>query len=199
MLEAGAETAGSAVTCPHCSASIKVPAARPGPGTTIGGFKIKKLIARGGMGEVYLAEQLSLGRDVALKVLPPHFKSDAETVKRFLAEVRTAAKLQHPNLVTVYEAGQDQGIYFLAMAYIEGETLDDVLHKRGPLPEAQALEIAQELGSALSSAWDAHRLIHCDVKPANIMLDRTGKPHLMDMGLSKLLSETTSADRKSVV
>jgi len=171
---------------------LKVPAVRPGPGVTIGGFRIKKLIARGGMGEVYLAEQLSLGRDVALKILPPHFKSDPETVQRFLAEVRTAAKLQHPNLVTVYEAGQDGGIYFLAMAYIDGQTLDHLLEQKGRLPETQALEIAVELAGALSSAWQSHKLIHCDVKPGNIMVDSNGKPHLMDMGLSKLLSESVS-------
>ena len=197
VLEADAQATGQAVACPRCNTSLKVPKVQPGPGVTIGGFRIKKLIARGGMGEVYLAEQLSLGRDVALKILPPHFKSDPETVARFLAEVRTAARLQHPNLVTVYEAGEDHGIYFLAMAYIEGETLADSLTRQGALPEAQALEIVQELGGALSSAWDAHKLIHCDVKPANIMLDRGGKPHLMDMGLSKLLTEsatTTTAE-----
>ncbi len=193
VLEADAQSTGQAVVCPRCNAALKVPPVRIGPGVTIGGFRIKKLIARGGMGEVYLAEQLSLGRDVALKVLPPHFKSDPETVSRFLAEVRTAAKLQHPNLVTVYEAGEDNGVYFLAMAYIDGETLDEKLNRDGAMPEAKVLEVAHELGSALSSAWESHRLIHCDVKPGNIMLDRAGKPHLMDMGLSKLLTESTAS------
>lgn len=192
VLEADAQATGQAVACPRCNASLKVPPVRIGPGVTIGGFRIKKLIARGGMGEVYLAEQLSLGRDVALKVLPPHFKSDAETVGRFLAEVRTAARLQHPNLVTVYEAGQDHGVYFLAMAYIDGETLDERLNRDGAMSEAKVLEVAHELGGALSSAWELHRLIHCDVKPGNIMLDRNGKPHLMDMGLSKLLTESAT-------
>jgi len=192
VLEADAQATGQTVACPRCGTALKVPAVRPGPGVTIGGFRIKKLIARGGMGEVYLAEQLSLGRDVALKILPPHFKSDPETVQRFLAEVRTAAKLQHPNLVTVYEAGQDSGVYFLAMAYIDGQTLDERLEQKGAIPEAQALEITCELAGALSAAWEAHRLIHCDVKPGNVMLDRNSKPHLMDMGLSKLLTESAT-------
>jgi len=193
VLEADAKATGQAVTCPKCGASVTVPPAKIGPGVTIGGFRIKKLIARGGMGEVYLAEQLSLGRDVALKILPPHFKSDPETVQRFLSEVRTAAKFQHPNLVTVYEAGEDNGVYFLAMAYIDGETLDSILERKGALPEAQALGIVEELASALAAAWQSHRLIHCDIKPGNIMLDRNGKPYLMDMGLSKLLAESTTA------
>ncbi len=192
VLEADAQSTGHTVACPRCGTALKVPTVRPGPGVTIGGFRIKKLIARGGMGEVYLAEQLSLGRDVALKILPQHFKSDPETVQRFLAEVRTAAKLSHPNLVTVYEAGQDNGIYFLAMGYIDGETLDERLEKKGALSEAQALEITYELAGALSAAWQSHRLIHCDVKPGNIMVDRNGKPHLMDMGLSKLLTESAT-------
>lgn len=197
VLEADARATGQTVTCPHCQTALTVPAVKPGPGVTIGGFRIKKLLARGGMGEVYLAEQLSLGRDVALKILPPHFKSDPETVQRFLSEVRTAAKLQHPNLVTVYEAGEDSGIYFLAMAYIDGETLDTILERQGRLPESQALQITYDLASALASAWQSHRLIHCDVKPGNIMVDRTGKPHLMDMGLSKLLAESTAPAAKS--
>jgi serine/threonine protein kinase/DNA-directed RNA polymerase subunit RPC12/RpoP len=192
VLEADAQATGQAVACPKCGSALKVPTVRPGPGVTIGGFRIKKLIAVGGMGEVYLAEQLSLGRDVALKILPPHFKSDKETVAKFLAEVRVAARLQHPNLVTVYEAGEDHGIYFLAMAYIDGVTMDERLAKQGAMAETDALEIAQELGSALASAWESHKLIHCDVKPGNVMLDRNDKPHLMDMGLSKLLSESST-------
>ncbi|MCX7887524.1 MAG: protein kinase, partial [Verrucomicrobiae bacterium] len=195
--EAEAQLAGQTVNCRGCQTPLTVPPARLAPGVTIGGFRIKKLLARGGMGEVYLAEQLSLGRDVALKILPQHFKSDPETVRRFLTEVRTAAKLLHPNLVTVYEAGEDNGIYFLAMAYIEGETLDTILERQGRLPESQALQIAHDIATALADAWQSHRLIHCDIKPGNIMVDHHGKPYLMDMGLSRLLAETTAAGHRT--
>ena len=220
LLEAEERAIGMAKECPACHTAIKVPHPTPGgdavaprilrlatadslpesrtePGMLIAGFRIKQFIARGGMGEVYLAEQLSAARDVALKILPPQFHPTPETVASFLEEVRVASRLHHPNLVSAFEAGEDRGIYYLAMPFIDGETVHARLHREGPMSEAVALAITEELATALAWAWDTHRLIHCDIKPGNIMLNRDGKPYLMDMGLSKLMTDSTVEVRET--
>jgi len=167
-----------------------VPRTKLGPGTTVGGFRIKRLLGKGGMGEVYLARQLSMDRDVALKILPTSLTMDEEAVARFLQEVRMAARLEHPNIVTAHEAGEDSGVYYLAMSYVKGDTLGDLLADGGVLEERDALAITRRVASALAHAWNKHRMLHRDIKPANIILDEDGDPKLTDMGLCK-----SSADR----
>jgi len=162
-----------------------------GPETTVGGFKIKRLLGKGGMGEVYLARQLSMDRDVALKILPTSMTQDDEDVQRFLQEVRMAARLEHPHIVRAYEAGEDSGVYYLAMSYVKGDTLAELLAGGGVLEERDALAITQRMAAALAHAWDKFRILHRDIKPANIILDEDGDPKLMDMGLSKSLNEDT--------
>ena len=187
-LETEAGDAGAQVACPACGTVFAVPRKGPGPGTTIGGFLITRLIGTGGMGKVYLATQLSMERDVALKVLDPHLTREAEDIERFLNEVRVSAKLDHPNIVTAYEAGDDDGYYFMAMAYIDGEPLDEKLKRDGGMEEKDALHITRKMASALAYAWNEHRMLHRDVKPENILLDRHGEPKLTDMGLSKTIA-----------
>ncbi|MEI6564594.1 MAG: protein kinase [bacterium] len=188
-LDVDSTSCGSLVECPRCRVSITVPHKGPEPGVTVGGFKILSLLAKGGMGEVFLARQISMDRDVALKILPRALTTDKEEVGRFLNEVRMAARLEHPNIVTAYEAGEDAGVYFLAMAYVRGETLESRLKKSGVMTEADALHIVRKVASALAYAWNRHHLIHRDVKPANIVMDEAGEPKLTDMGLSKSLRE----------
>ncbi|MDZ4199088.1 MAG: hypothetical protein U1E27_07375, partial [Kiritimatiellia bacterium] len=108
-LEVDAESKVSRFACPTCGASVDIPRHGPGPGTTIGGFRIERLIGIGGMGEVYLARQLSMDRDVALKILPTRLLSQKDLVDRFLNESRLLARLEHPHIVTAHEAGQDGG------------------------------------------------------------------------------------------
>ena len=187
-LETEASAAGAEVECPHCHAPVTVPRARPGPGTTIGGFKIKELLGKGGMGEVYLAHQRSLDRDVALKILPSLVTRDKDDTDRFLQEVRLLARLDHPNIVTAYEAGEDDGVLYLAMAFINGDSVEARLKREGPYEEADALKLARKLASALAYAWNAHRLLHRDIKPSNILIDARGEPRLADLGLGKSLS-----------
>lgn len=186
-MDADSVSCGTVVGCPSCGAPVTVPFKGPGPGVTLGGFKIRSLLAKGGMGEVFLARQISMDRDVALKILPRTLTTDKEEVERFLNEVRTAARLEHPNIVTAHEAGEDAGYYYLAMAYVKGETLEARLRKTGIMTEAEALGITRKMASALSYAWNKHHLIHRDVKPANIVMDENGEPKLTDMGLSKSL------------
>ncbi len=190
-LEAEAQLSGSFAECPHCQASVHVPPARIGPGTTIGGFRLERLLGRGGMGEVYLATQLSMDRQVAVKILAPSLTTDRAFVARFLTEVRTTAKLEHPNIVTAFDAGEDAGTYYLAMAYVEGESLDERLRREGPLPEQDVLHLGLKLSKALGYAWEHFGVLHRDIKPSNIMLDRFGEVKLMDLGVAKTVGEDT--------
>lgn len=186
-LEIEASQAGTRIPCPSCQTPVEVPAAAIGPGTTIGGFRVERLIGEGGMGRVFLARQLSMDRPVALKILPAALAADAGIVERFVQEVRLSAKLDHAHLVTAYEAGQDDGVLFFAMAYVNGRTLHDRLRAEGPMPEEAALRIAHQLAHALAYAWSEHRLLHRDIKPANILLDARGEPKLADLGLARSL------------
>jgi serine/threonine protein kinase len=122
-LRIDADAMGSQLNCPECETHITVPHQEFGPGFVVGGFAIKRKIGEGGMGQVYLARQLSMERDVALKILPPQYTRQGNFVVRFLKEVHYQAKLDHPNIVTAFEAGEDNGVYFMAMAYVEGKTL----------------------------------------------------------------------------
>ena len=198
-LQVDGEDVGSEVECPECHGMTKIPVTGPGPGVTFGGFRIKELLGKGGMGEVYLARQLSMDRYVALKILPSEFTAREDFVKRFLNEVRMAARLEHPNIVTAYEAGEDSGIYYLATAYVDGMSLDEVLEEQGAMAEDAALGIIRKVASALAYAWSKHRVLHRDVKPSNIMLDQEGEPQLTDLGLSKSLDEVTGMTLSGMV
>jgi len=191
-LEADASWTGMETPCPRCDNTVTIPTVDFGSGVTVGGFRISRMLGRGGMGSVYLATQLSMDRDVALKVLSPALSNDRQFVDRFLREVRVLARLEHPNIVVAHEAGEDDGHHFLAMAYIDGESLDIRVRRDGPLPEQEALRIGRTVAQALAYAWEKQRLLHRDIKPANIMVDRDGQVKLMDVGISKSLMDETS-------
>jgi len=174
-LEIEASAAGSQIQCPQCNTPVTVPRKGVEPGTTIGGFQVAKLLGEGGMGQVFLARQLSTDRNVALKILPPEFTVREHFVERFRNEVRMAARLDHTNIVTVYEAGEDESIHYMAMAYVKGESLSEKLAREGAMPEKQALDMVRKLAGALAYAWDRHRVLHRDIKPSNIMIDQDGE------------------------
>ena len=150
-------------------------------GQMLGEFRLVREIGRGGMGIVYEAEQVPLGRRVALKVLPAGAALDERLAIRFLREARTVARLRHPGIVPVFGTGREQGVLFFAMELIEGESLAQRI-ERGPLPAADAARIASEIAHALQHAHDAG-LIHRDVKPDNVMIGRDGRARLADFGL----------------
>jgi eukaryotic-like serine/threonine-protein kinase len=152
-------------------------------GHTVSHYRILSLLGEGGMGQVYLAEDTKLKRNVALKVLPVS-ASDENARKRLLREARAAAALDHPNICGIHEVGEANGTSYIAMQYIEGETLD-VLLKHGPLASDQALSIATQIADALAAAHD-RKVIHRDIKPQNIML--TGRRHakILDFGIAKV-------------
>jgi|GEM_PF-1021576 len=189
-IEIDGRDVGARVTCPHCQAAITVPQTGLGAGTTIGGFKITSKLGVG-MDEVYLARQLSMDRNVALKILPATLSMRKDLSARFLNEVKLLAKLEHPHIVMAHEAGEDAGILYLAMAYIEGESLEARLEREGPFSERTALAITRKLAGALAYAWNRHKLLHRDIKPLNVLLDMEKEPRLVDFGLAKSLGTDT--------
>ncbi len=184
---------GSALVCPECDGELDVPQMSLGPGFVVGGFLIKHKLGEGGMGEVYLATQLSLERDVALKILPGRFTRERSFIVRFLKEVHYQARLDHPNVVAAFDAGEDSGVYYMAMAYVDGETLEERLDREGPLNEKAALQIIRQVGMALQYASEEKGLLHRDIKPGNIMVTPSQHAKVLDMGLSKNTLEKASS------
>lgn len=188
-IEADSELCGDQLGCPNCHTILLVPAAGIGPGARLSGFEVKRRIGVGGMGEVFLATQVALDRPVALKVLAPAMTRNPELLKRFLHEIQMAGKLDHPNIVSAFDAGEDDGYHYMAMSYVEGEDLADRLEREKQLSERETLEIGLYVAEALGYAWTKFGLLHRDIKPANIMLDQDGTVKLMDMGIAKTIAE----------
>jgi eukaryotic-like serine/threonine-protein kinase len=151
-------------------------------GTKLGPYEILTPLGAGGMGEVYRARDMRLGREVAIKVLPQHLSSDADLKQRFEREAKAISSLNHPHICTFHDIGSQDGLDFLVMEYLEGETLADRL-QRGALPLEEALKIGIQVAEALDKAH-ARGIVHRDLKPGNIMLTKNG-PKLMDFGLAK--------------
>ncbi|MCP4642882.1 MAG: serine/threonine protein kinase [bacterium] len=160
-------------------------------GTRIAQYEVVRQVGRGGMGTVYEARDLTLGRRAALKVLPTAQADTPESVQRFLREARAAAALNHPNILHVYGVGQAAGVYYIAMEYAEGQPLHAVIAARGQLPLQHALAIARDVAEALGAAHDAG-IVHRDIKPHNIIVDRHGRAKVMDFGLAKALADRTA-------
>jgi serine/threonine protein kinase len=161
-----------------------------------GTYEIIDEISRGGVGIVYRARQKGLNRIVALKVLQGGASARSEQVQRFLYEAQSAAKLQHPNIVPIHDFGSHDGQYYFTMDFIEGQSLADLM-ARGPLQPREALEIIKEATGALHYAHE-QGIIHRDIKPGNILLDKEGRVKITDFGLAKEISRE-DIDRKSVV
>src|SRR5205809_4871333 len=153
-------------------------------GRTIGHYKILKRIGTGGMGEVYLATDVTAGRKAALKLLPMRFTGDAERLKRFQQEARAVVALNHPNILTVYEIGEDHSTHYIASELIEGETLRQRL-LRGRMELSEAVDVAIQAASALAAAHEAG-IVHRDINPGNIMLRPDGYVKVLDFGIAKL-------------
>ncbi|MEV7580552.1 serine/threonine-protein kinase [Streptomyces erythrochromogenes] len=159
-------------------------------GQRIAGYKIERMIGRGGMAVVYCAKDLRLDRTVAIKLIAPERARDDTFRRRFTHESRVAASIEHPHIVPIFEAGETDGVLYIAMRYVPGLDLRGLLDREGPLPVTTALRIAAQVASALDAAHD-HELVHRDVKPGNILVaagpDRDHPEHiyLTDFGLTK--------------
>jgi len=167
-------------------------------GTVIAGFRLDELIGEGGMGVVWKARQLDLDRVVALKLIQPGKSGDSEFLERFRRESRLAASIDHPNVVPVFGAGEEDGVWFIAMRYVDGTDLGEYLRSRdSPLPPGDAARMISRVADGLDAAHAAG-LVHRDVKPANILLDAQLHPYLTDFGLTKQLSSQSNATRTGV-
>ncbi|HJS27178.1 MAG TPA: serine/threonine-protein kinase, partial [Actinomycetota bacterium] len=150
--------------------------------TRIASYRIESLISRGGMGEVYLAEQDAPKRKVALKLLSPELSLDAGFRERFARESEAAASIDHPNVIPIYQSGQADGVLFIAMRYVEGTDLRTLIAEQGPLPPERGVHICAQVADALQAAHE-RGLVHRDVKPANLLIGRSDHAYLSDFGL----------------
>jgi len=163
------------------------------PGTLLGGrYRIVERLGRGGMGEVYRADDLKLGQPVALKFLPPDVDKDPARLTQLHTEVRMARQVSHPNVCRVYDIDEIDGATFLSMEYVDGEDLSSLLKRVGRFPEERGLEIARQICAGLAAAHERD-VIHRDLKPANVMLDGTGKVRITDFGLAGVSGEAIRA------
>ena len=159
----------------------------PAVGATFAGYRLEERLGRGGMGVVYLARDERLDRPVALKLIAPTLSVDPGFRERFLTESRLAASLDHSHVIPIYEAGEADGELYLAMRYVEGTTLRDLLHQAGPLEPARVLDLCEQVAEALDAAH-ARDLVHRDVKPGNVLIaDEGGRDHcyLCDFGIAQ--------------
>jgi serine/threonine protein kinase len=165
-------------------------------GTTLGQYKILEKIGAGGMDEVYRAEDPKLGREVAIKVLPEGFTNDAERLARFEREAQAVAALSHPNILSIFDFGTQDGITYAVMELLEGETLRQLV-AAGPIPNRKALDYARQLADGLAAAH--HKgIIHRDLKPENVFVSRDGRVKILDFGLARQTALTgTGTDTHS--
>jgi serine/threonine-protein kinase len=159
-------------------------------------YRVVALAGRGGMGEVYRAEDLTLTQVVALKFLPQNLSQDAAALARFHAEVRNARQVSHPNVCRVFDIGETEGALFLTMEYVDGEDLASVVRRIGRLSPDKATEIARQICAGLAAAHE-RGVIHRDLKPANVMLDGAGKIRITDFGLASLAASVQGADARA--
>lgn len=185
--------------CPRCGNDVSRPGAPPPSKRAMvelrgqlaealsGRYRIERILGAGGMGAVFLAEEVGLEREVAIKVLPPKLAEDPSVVARFEREAKTAARLDHTHIIPIYRVESEGGLHYFVMKYVAGRALDSLIAERGQLPVAMAVRILSESAAALEHA---HRkgVVHRDIKPANILLDQDDRVLLADFGIAKALA-----------
>src|SRR5579883_1304316 len=154
-------------------------------GQSLGGYVLEEELGRGSMGMVYRGKQVALGREVAVKILPRSLAQDPSYVARFIREAQIIAGLNHPNIVQIYDAGQQNGVLYFVMEYVQGPTIGSLLHLDGSMPQHLAAEYIAQVADALDAAYKERNVIHRDIKPENLMLDRWGRIKVMDFGLAR--------------
>jgi serine/threonine protein kinase len=167
-------------------------------GTVVAGHRIERFVGRGGMGVVYAAVDIALDRTVALKLIAPELAAEAGFRRRFMTESKIAASIDHPNVVPIYRAGEEDGQLFLAMRFVAGDDLRTIVERDGPLAPERAASVIGQVAAALATAH-ARGLVHRDVKPANVLVTADDHCFLTDFGLVKDLAATAGATRSAQV
>ncbi len=175
-IDVSAQPPYAKIECPHCHGSIRVR-------TQLGQYKVQRLLGEGGMSQVFLAVDETLGRSVALKVLHKELSRDEKLTKSFEREAKITASVNHPNVVKVYTVGSDYGYFFIAMELVDNMSLEELITNQSCVPEAKVMQIAHDVTSGLYAAFKAG-LIHRDIKPGNILLTNDGSAKLVDFGLA---------------
>src|SRR5690625_4386256 len=161
-------------------------------------YQIIRTIGGGGMANVYLAKDLILNRDVAIKVLRLEFSNDEEFIARFDREAQSATSLSHPNIVNIYDVGEEDHILYMVMEYVDGLTLKEYIQKYGPIEVHEALNIMKQVTSAIAHAH-ANDLVHRDIKPQNILIDTYGNVKVTDFGIAVALSATSLTKTNAIL
>lgn len=168
-------------------------------GHQLGGrYEVIERVGGGGMALVYKAQDLLLNRNVAIKVLRQQFVHDEEFIRRFRREAQSAASLSHPNVVSVYDVGQEDDVHYIVMEYVEGKNLNEIIKERAPLQVDEAVRIASQIADALDHAHH-NQIIHRDIKPHNILIGRNGRVKVTDFGIARAVTSTTITQTGSVV
>ncbi|HYK75098.1 MAG TPA: Stk1 family PASTA domain-containing Ser/Thr kinase [Pseudoneobacillus sp.] len=163
-----------------------------------GRYKIIDMIGGGGMANVYLAHDMILDRDVAIKMLRLDFANDEEFIRRFHREAQSATSLAHPNIVNIFDVGEEDGLYYIVMEFVDGQTLKQYIQQKSSLKVDEAVEIMKQLTSAISHAHQNH-IVHRDIKPHNILVDKKGNVKITDFGIAMALSATSITQTNSVL
>lgn len=194
LMTVDAHARGAPVRCPECGDYMIVPKDRFGAGVVIGDFVLQRELGQGALGSVYLAHQRSLDRPCAIKILHQRNTGNDEDSSLLLQqEARTAGRLSHANIVQCYMVGNEDGVAYFAMEYVEGMTVKALLAEKWRLPPAQAMDILRQVVTALDYAWKKQRLVHRDLKPENIMVTKDGTAKLADLGLAHRVDRQTAA------
>jgi len=164
------------------------------PAFKLPNFEVLGLLGRGGMASVWKARQISLDRHVAVKILSPSFATDPEDIQRFRREAHAAASLKHPGIVQVYDANFSDGVYYFVMELVDGYTIGDLLRRKGRITVEDALIVVESVAVALDYAWTHEQMVHCDIKPDNIMVDADGTVKVTDLGLCRSLTLVKGGD-----
>ena len=166
---------------------------------TLAGYQILEKIGEGGTATVWKARHLSLDRIVAIKILAKGYLADQDALNRFRSEAQAAAKLNHPGIVHVYDAGEQNGQAYYVMEFVDGSSVGDLLLREGKIKEGDALIIAESVALALDYAWQKAQIIHCDIKPDNIMIDRDGSIKVADLGLARVFDRRYTGSRQEII
>lgn len=163
-----------------------------------GRYEVIEIIGGGGMADVYKAKDIILDRIVAVKVLQSQFSKDEQFIRRFRREAQAATSLAHPNVVNIYDVGEEEDLYYIVMEYVEGPTLKEYIQQTGPLSASEAVDIMSQIVSAISHAH-ANQIVHRDLKPQNILITRDGEVKVADFGIARAISSATITHTNSVI